>query len=194
MFPPQRLWPRANALVLFIGMAVCISSCGAKREFATVTGKVTYNGQPVTAGSVYFVADDDPEATGGGPLAADGSFKCLAPVGKVKMAIQTSAFKPKSKEKSNPAGSGPGPKGGPPPWAIKGPAKKDVSGVPSPEVIGKTAGGAEDAPQIGTKFTPIPEKYETTDQSGLSFDIPKTGIDLGEITLTGEVKGEMHKP
>jgi hypothetical protein len=41
---------------------------------------------------------------------------------------------------------------------------------------------------VGTKYAPIPEKYETADASGLSFDIPKGGTDLGEVKLTGEAK------
>lgn len=184
---PLRSPLRATDASVFVALALLLGSCQKRSEYAEVTGKVIYDGHPVTAGAVYFVAEGDPEASGGGPLGPDGSFKCSAPVGKVKMAIQTTTYKPKAKEPPSSAPSGPGSKSGPPVWATKG-VKKEPSRPPSTDAISKTGTGGGEGREVGTKYTSIPDKYETVEGSGLTFDVSKGGTGLGEIKLTGEAK------
>jgi hypothetical protein len=71
------------------GLAACLSllallgcSKSAGPEFAPVTGRVTFNGQPLAAGTIHFVPDES-QATSGpmstGVVQADGSFSLRGP-------------------------------------------------------------------------------------------------------------------
>ncbi|VTR95038.1 unnamed protein product [Gemmata massiliana] len=185
---PRVAWLRLRIVpgAFLCAAAVLISSC-SRRESAEVTGKVTLNGEPVTAGTVYFVSADDSTLTGGGPLGPDGTFKAQAPVGKVKVAVQTAAFKPRPKDQPSGSGPPPGQKGGPPAWA-KDSSKKDSARPPSSDAFTKTSGGDPDGAKVGTKYVSIPDKYEKVDTSELTFEVKPGGNDLGEIKLSGPAK------
>lgn len=62
--------------VTFLG-GLCLSllaGCGDGRpERVPVTGRVTYQGEPVTNGTIYFWPDDGPQARGN--IAPDGSYR-----------------------------------------------------------------------------------------------------------------------
>ncbi|VTR91091.1 Uncharacterized protein OS=Blastopirellula marina DSM 3645 GN=DSM3645_10462 PE=4 SV=1 [Gemmata massiliana] len=65
-----------TAAALFAA-AVSVTGCGNKPKLAPVTGKVVHKNQPLTAGSVWFVADTGNEYKGEKPscqLQVDGSF------------------------------------------------------------------------------------------------------------------------
>lgn len=185
------IWLRWVAAVLLFAVALMTSSCG-RRDFAEVSGTVTVDGKPVTAGTVYFVAVDNPNLSGGGSLGPDGSFKVSAPIGKVKMAVQTGAFKPRTKgaggggAPSSKGGSG----GGMPGYSKGGKSgqqgKPDNSSMPDSSILSKTGSGAPGGAQVGTVYVPIPERYESADSSGLEFEIKSGSNDLGEIKLTGK--------
>ncbi len=67
-----------------------ISGCGKKRDLAAVTGKVTYNGEPLEFGTVIFEPEAGQFATGA--IQPDGTFQMKTrgeghgvPVGKCKV-------------------------------------------------------------------------------------------------------------
>jgi hypothetical protein len=65
-------------LLLFAAMAATlVSGCGDSVPRNEVTGKVTYQGQPVTGGIIYFVPDSGPQATA--VLGNDGSYQLVTP-------------------------------------------------------------------------------------------------------------------
>jgi hypothetical protein len=71
------------ALVLLV--AVAAGGCG--RKTAVVRGKVTYEGKPLTMGSVILV-DEGGRFSARGPIQPDGTYEIAnAPTGKVKMGV-----------------------------------------------------------------------------------------------------------
>ncbi|QVL30050.1 hypothetical protein KIH39_14400 [Telmatocola sphagniphila] len=169
---------------LLLGFSLTSMGCSGSVEYADMTGSVSIDGKAVTAGSVYIVLADNPEVTGGGVIKGDGTYTCKAPVGKIKVAIQTLAFKPgganDSKTKSSAPSTAPGAKGG----AAKGPpagySKEGFSkkGTTTPQAPA-WASGDSDHPPVYVK---IPSKYEKVETSGLTYDIHK-GSNTIEITL-----------
>lgn len=66
-----------------------LCGCGASetvRVEHSVTGKVTFNGQPVTEGTVQF-EDAATGQGGGGALTADGSYSATLGAGSYKVAV-----------------------------------------------------------------------------------------------------------
>lgn len=63
----------AQSLVLV--SLLSIVGCGSSSGLVSVKGKITYNGKPVSSGTVSFVSDDS--ATAYGNLTADGSYELM---------------------------------------------------------------------------------------------------------------------
>jgi hypothetical protein len=83
---------------------VFVAGCGGENARGDLVGTVWRNGQPVTAGTLVFIGE------GGTPLKVNidpqGRYRASAlPVGKYRVAVETSAFKrltpPPAKSKSN---------------------------------------------------------------------------------------------
>ena len=73
---------RVTALLL----SVLLAAAGGCSKRATVTGKVTYQGRPVTHGSVILLNADNTARSGA--IAADGSYSIDdVPLGTVKIAV-----------------------------------------------------------------------------------------------------------
>jgi hypothetical protein len=69
-------------------LLAAMAAAGCGRPQATLSGKVTVQGQPVGAGTVLFVGPDNQVATG--TLDADGRYVApQVPMGTVKVAVQT---------------------------------------------------------------------------------------------------------
>jgi hypothetical protein len=122
----------------------CLPGCGKPK--ATVKGKVTFNNQPLSAGSVAFI--DGKGHTGSGTIKSDGTYVVNdAPVGDVTIAVETPRV---PRGPVNMAKPPPGVKGMPkemlPPGYEEG---KPVRIVPAPEQYSK----AETSP---LKFTVQP--------------------------------------
>ena len=71
-----------SVVVLASGVAATMTGCGGgsgAMATAPVNGKVTFNGQPVTGGSITFApiatGKDAPGKSASGPVQADGTFK-----------------------------------------------------------------------------------------------------------------------
>src|SRR5262249_13713184 len=65
-----------------------LMTAGCGKPTGTVSGKVSYRGRPLPAGTVMFLAEDDGVASG--PIQADGTFKIgNVPVGTNKVTVAT---------------------------------------------------------------------------------------------------------
>jgi len=130
------------ALLLILA---AVAGCG--KGTATVTGKVTYQGQAITSGTVVFYGENG--KVDSGILDANGNYTLTrAPVGTVKVAVMV----PKIASK----GAG----GGPPPGPPAGKGKLKTAPVdpsrPVPAPVEKSA---------------IPERYTDAEKSGLVYTV-----------------------
>jgi hypothetical protein len=142
------------ALLLFLFFV----GCGGGTT-ATVSGKVIYQGEPVTAGYVAFYGVDG--KVDSGRIDADGHYTVYkAPVGDVKVAVLTAdpTRKPPSGGLSKGKQTGGLTKGKPP---------SDTE-ITVPERVGK--------------FVAIPAHYKNPDQSGLAFTV-KSGAQTIDLEL-----------
>lgn len=126
--------------------ALAVLGCDS-RPTGTITGKVTFQGQPVTAGHVTFLGQDGRVASG--QITDDATYTIYgAPVGAVKILVD-----------SRP----------PPNIVLKEPPKSvrnlKLPGAEDPEVT-------VTPPRVG-KYVPIPERYSRSDQSELTYTVRK---------------------
>jgi hypothetical protein len=155
---------RAPAAVL--GLLLAATGCGG---YGTVSGKVTFNGQPVKGGYVTFVAESGGGSASGPIDPKDGSFSIeKVPTGTVKVGVQ-------SIDRPRP-GPGGRPNKGPPTGATVGPPKDGPALPPGvdPKVFQPAASGAT--------FTPGLEGYNDPDESGIKYTV-KSGPQTWSIEL-----------
>lgn len=97
-----------TSVALAAGLVLVATGCGGGRDTATVTGRVTYKGQPLTAGSVAIHVAGRRPATG--PINPDGTYRVeQAPVGEAKVAVQTPRPAPATKAAPGPVPGGAAP-------------------------------------------------------------------------------------
>ena len=90
----SRTFPRLGLVaILVLSVPAFFGGCSSKKE-AKVSGKVTYNGKPVTGGKMMF----HPSAAGGqtytGEINSDGTFTFVGvPTGEMKVTIDTDSYK-----------------------------------------------------------------------------------------------------
>jgi hypothetical protein len=71
-------------------LAALAAGCGSSK--GTVTGKVTYNGNPVPGGQVFFVLPDTPPVFA--KIGPDGSYTAKdVPVGEATVCVETDSVK-----------------------------------------------------------------------------------------------------
>jgi hypothetical protein len=146
---------RGHGWLLFL--AVC-AGCSSSSQ-GTISGKVTYHGKPVPAGTVVFV----PQVQGGSFAAPirDGQYKLEnCPVGPAKIAVS-------SKQ------------------AITAPMKGMMSKTkPPPEIEEKLGRGApaEGASSNNAPTASIPPRYQDPEKSGLSYTV-KSGSQVHDIDI-----------
>jgi hypothetical protein len=123
-------------------MAVSLAGCGpAAPPTGTVSGLVTYKGQPLTAGTVTFRNDDKGLVAGGLLLGSDGRYELLSggrkqiPVGEYTVVIS------------------------PPETYLPNAAEQEAGTASSP------------APTPADVLRQIPKKYRAPQTSGLKFTV-----------------------
>jgi hypothetical protein len=79
----KKLW---HACVPLVGTLCLAAGCSTGPAVGTVTGDVTFDGQPVKDGRIAFTPLDGQGSTSGAPI-IDGKFKAVVPVAKMKVAI-----------------------------------------------------------------------------------------------------------
>ncbi len=140
---------RVFLAVLLLPLLV-VAGCASKGD---VSGEVKYKGEPITWGRISFVGAED--AVSGEIREGKYTVKGVR-TGPVKISVES--FKPgKGNASGNPEDIKVGPKG----------AKVPSFQVMSPDQV---KGGA-DAPK--GKYVPIPQKYSSTEQSGLEYTVTR---------------------
>jgi hypothetical protein len=138
-----------------------------------IEGKVTYNGNPVTGGLVYFHQSDGTKFSL--PIFANGTYSGELKEGTYTVTVDTESINPNRKEDPKARG-GPGAmyggaganKGA----AAANEAKYKQQGSPAPKDAGPQAA-----------YMKIPAKYENPSSSGLSLT-PKRGKNEYNITMS----------
>jgi len=78
---------RLRLVVLLFAVVVALSGCSGPKRLASLTGKVTYKGKPVSVGAIYFHGQAGELAMGN--LTEDGSFVATdLPVGEVRVSLK----------------------------------------------------------------------------------------------------------
>jgi len=135
----------------------CLSGCGKKT--ATVKGKVTFKGQPLTAGNIAFVGKD---RIGQGTIKTDGSYIVSdAPLGEVTITVTTP----------------------PPPRPTMGPMntpKRPPGLTPMPKEMVPPDYEESMRP---VQIVPAPEQYSKAESSPLKYTV-KPGVHEHNIDLT----------
>jgi hypothetical protein len=154
---PSRLTPRLLFVILPLALSLPLAGCG--KSTGTVSGKVLYKNAPLKGGKVIYFLENNQTAVS--EIQEDGTYKLDKPIptGTAKVAVITSSLRP---QPSGPGGA---------------PRYKPPADMAHPESF--TSG---DAGASAKRYTAIPMKYETPDQSGLQYTI-KTGANDIEIKL-----------
>jgi hypothetical protein len=136
---------RLGAVLLILTGGLTLVGCGRSSQ-ATVTGKVTYKGQPLKGGSISLISD-----AGGvvkSTIEEDGSYKITkAPLGSAKVTVDTKGLRPVNQK------------------AVKGPY---ANAKAPPEVLPKSAKGGD-----ASHYVAIPPRYADPEKSGLSVEVKK---------------------
>lgn len=80
-----------------LGLLVCVGLSGCGDGRAHVAGKVTFDGQPVSSGSVVFVRSDGTAREGG--VVTDGAFRTALAPGRYKIEVRAPKVVGKRKQK-----------------------------------------------------------------------------------------------
>ncbi len=153
---PVRAARRACWVCLLAGLLLPAVSCKrtpTSAEHVEVTGTVSYKGKPVTGGQISFVTVEN-AFTSNGIIDEQGHYSIKAPVGDVKIAVNT--------EMLNPSAAGSHMQG-----ATKGAGRPD-SGEPSP---------------IKGTYVAVPKKYRTADTSDLTYTVKKELTQTHDVEL-----------
>jgi hypothetical protein len=145
-------------LALFV-----VAGCGDPlNRGGSVSGMVTIDGEPVTAGNVLF-ASEDGQWTVFAPLRGDGTYLVKEPpLGNVKIAVQTEMYKGR---------------------AVPPNTKNEPRG--DPKQVGSGGMVLPDPSVRGLIYKAIPDKYEQFETSGLSC-VVKRGDQQHDIPLTAK--------
>jgi hypothetical protein len=141
--------------LLFLPLFVLAGGCG-KGSVGTLSGKVSYKGQPLTGGTVFFFPEKSKTGNFAAPIKEDGSYKITnLPLGLAKVSIET------------------GGAGGPPPEVLKsmGPmgSRMAAKAMEEKKKMMKDTG----RPDVGASAASVslPEKYADPEKSGISVNV-----------------------
>jgi hypothetical protein len=150
----RSLAPRLGLLLVVLVPAGCGPRTG------TVTGRVTYKGNPVPAGWVLFQPADPAQNAISAELDADGNYSVTLPAGEVTVSIDNREWEPRAAGPaipSLPAGL---------PLSPEAAAKAGVPKGPAPRAAEGEGGGRRSG-----KYVAIPPKYYDLATSGLKFKV-----------------------
>jgi hypothetical protein len=151
------------AVCLLLPLTLVALGCGGgSGSFPTaeVNGKVTYNGKPVTGGSMAFFLASDASKGKAVAINDDGTYSATGvPVGEIKVTVETDSMKP------SPA---------PPPQVAKVLPKDLPEGSPYAK---------PKEPKLPANYVPIPAKYNNPNETPLKYTINK-----GTQTIPIELK------
>jgi hypothetical protein len=139
-----------------LGLVLLLAAAGCGGQ-GRVSGRVLYNGAPLSGGWVTFRPADSRQNSVAAPIEADGSYSAVLPVGPVKVSVDNRELAPRSAE--------------PPPELPKlSPEVLKKLGNPAP---GKAAPapGAGRSEKASGKYVQIPTRYHDVETSGLDFTV-----------------------
>jgi hypothetical protein len=167
---------RAARIVNSLAMAlllVVLAGCGPGT--GSVSGKVTYKGQPVPGGLVMFRPADGRHNSVTAELDAEGHYPArILPTGEVIVTIDNRELEPRSGIPSLPPGL---------PLSPEMRAKLGSGKAAPPAPADGPPKSGEDVRQPSGRYLPIPPKYYDAETSGLKFTI-KGGEQTLDIELT----------
>jgi hypothetical protein len=152
-------WCRRAVGVVALLLLPVVSGCGPGQ--AKVTGRVLYDGKPVTGGRVTFMPDGaaNPVTVN---LDEQGNYEAVLPTGDVKVSVDNRALEPRP---ALPTGIPPGLPGGA--AAKLAEARKanpqHATGTVDPGMHGRIPG----------KYVAIPKKYYDFTTSGVKFTVSR---------------------
>jgi hypothetical protein len=171
---------RARLIALLPLVFLLAYGCsGAKQGPAGVSGKITYKGQPVTGGTIYFFPEGSGSSYSNG-INEDGTYLVTdVPSGDCSVSIE--ALPDPGKDKGPVYGGERGEQAAK--AAEEAKAKhKDKSGMGAGQGMGSPIpGGGPSSPQ--GKYMKLPEKYADPKTSGLKANIKK-GSNTQNFDLT----------
>lgn len=133
--------------------------CGGGK--VKVSGQVLYNGKPLPGGSVFFRPADPKQNAVSAELDEQGNYEATLPVGEVQVAVDNRELEPRPAAPSGAALNLPP--------QVREALKKAQASEPTP------APPKGDNPSAPTrprgKYVPIPGKYYTIENSGLTFKV-----------------------
>jgi hypothetical protein len=148
---------RLRLSMVFLLLMSFAVGCGTNTNTpASISGKVTYKGQVVTAGTITFQMNEGGAYTRAIPAGGTYSIPDL-PAGEAVVVIETESANPAKKKEEYKGGSGKFKTAGPP-------SGKAPQASPPPD--GVAAGGSS-----GGAYVPIPEKYASPKTSPLRVTI-----------------------
>lgn len=147
-------WKQWNNWRLVVVLAMPFSLAGCGESTATVSGKVSFQGNTLKGGSVIFVPQDGKPGASAS-IGEDGMYTMAkAPLGKVTVCVETRSLDPSR-----------------------------FSQIPKDfKIPGKNPNAPPDVDKMAKRFTSIPEKYADPKTSNLTYTVEagqqKNDIDL----------------
>jgi hypothetical protein len=167
MYKCTRFW-RSWICLLILPLALMIVSCGSSQ--GTVSGKVSYKGQPVRGGTVSIFP-----AKGGfkqAQIQEDGSYIITkVPVGQATLTVETESAKPSSTMPMQAQGAAG--------YYAKMPKLEAPPGADPSQAMPAAVRQEQKDPK---RYVPIPDKYRDPQKSGLSLTV-KGGKNPFDIDL-----------
>ncbi len=163
MTPTSRFFLSLPLIVLIV------AGCSSRKASCTVQGKVNYKGQPVTGGTISFIAtqsssDGDVNQTYGTNIHKDGTYEMPGnlPAGEYVVTVDTESLNKKKEVKGNPK------------LQKMEDAYREKMGK-----MGKSSGITSE--EFGV-YVPIPAKYRDKDKSDVKVKL-SNGKNMKDIEL-----------
>lgn len=159
-------------LLLALGM---LAATGCSSE-GNVSGKISYQGKPLTGGIVVFMS---PGGSRTAQIGEDGTYSIShMPIGLAKIAVDTRSAQAGVSTSGGVKGPFSGSKSGVGGKAPAAPPKKDMKATMSPGKGVELPDWAKDNPIYNTELAPkkdpaakIPDRYADPETSGLTFSV-----------------------
>jgi len=132
---------------VLLGLILCVSGlagCSFGPKQGTVSGKITYKGEPLGNGTVVFIGADN--NGGSSQIGPDGTYKISnMPVGAMKITVETKPV-------------------GPSTTGIPGIRESDLGKMPNVEPMRPTK-------NTPNRYVKIPDRYKLPSESGLTYEV-----------------------
>jgi hypothetical protein len=160
------------ALLLTVFVLV---GCGASK--IKVSGQVLYKGKPLPGGRLTFQPANTKLNSIPAEIDEQGNYEVTLPVGEVKVAVDNRELQPIASAPVNVGGMS-----GLPAEVMQKIAAEEKKNKAAPPPSGSSSSNELSEGKLRGKYVPIPEKYATVEDSGLSFTV-ESGKSKQDIEL-----------